>query len=218
MAESKEPGLIVRRLLWSVSRAGMSAFFILGFRLRVFGTANVPERGGLVIASNHQSYFDPPLLMVALKRHGSFMARNTLFDNRLFGALIRGLNAFPVRRGAMDKQAVREAIRRLKNGWCLVLFPEGTRTHNGEIAPLKPGVLSIAERAGVPIVPAVIEGAFQAWPRTGGLRAHPISVWYGRPLTPKARKGMSRSQIACSLRSQMRSAQAALRKIRARTA
>jgi len=211
--------LIGRRLLWFLCRAATWTFFILGFRLRVFGITNVPERGGLVIASNHQSYFDPPLLMLALKRHGSFMARNTLFNNRLFGALISGLNAFPVRRGAMDKQAVREAVRRLKNGGCLVLFPEGTRTRNGEIGPLKPGVLSIAERAGVPIVPAVIEGAFQAWPRTGGLRLHPISVWYGRPMTPKDRKGMSRSQIARALRAEMHSAQAALkRRIRGRTA
>ena len=139
--------------------------FVLAFRVRVFGQLNVPRRGGVLIVSNHQSYLDPVLLSLGFERSVSFMARRTLFRNRAFGRLIAALNAFPVTRGGLDIAAMREAVRRLQNGECLVVFPEGTRTSDGKIAPLRPGILAIAERADVPIVPAVIEGAFEAWPR-----------------------------------------------------
>lgn len=202
-------------LLWFVVKLLLRVFLLLGFKTRVFGQTNVPMQGGLVLASNHQSFLDPPLLMCPLDRRGTFMARDSLFRSRLFGALIRGLNTFPVKRGGADTAAVREAVRRLKEGWCLVLFPEGTRTRDGEIGPLRPGVLSIADRAGVPIVPAVIEGAFQAWPRNGGIRRHPISVWYGRPISVEARKKLGRLELAEALRAKMCAGRAALKKMQA---
>ena len=182
----------------------------------MFGFTNLPERGGVVIASNHQSYFDPPLLSLGPTRHSAFMARSTLFDNWLFGAFLRGLNSFPVRRGGMDKDAVREAVRRLKNGACLILFPEGTRSRDGTIGPLLPGVLSIAERAGVPIVPAVVEGSFEAWPRHGRIRRRPLSVWYGCPISVEERENMSRAEFADVLREHMCLAQAKLKEMQAR--
>lgn len=208
--------MIGRELFYLLARFACRVFFLLGFRLRVFGFANLPERDGVVIASNHQSYFDPSMLSLGPTRHCSFMARSTLFDNRLLGAILRGLNTFPVRRGGMDKEALREADRRLKNGACLVLFPEGTRSRDGTIGPLLPGVLSIAERAGVPIVPAVVEGAFEAWPRHGRIRRRPISVWYGRPISVAERKGMSRAEFADVLRERMCLAQAKLKEMQAR--
>ena len=203
--------MIGRQLLWFLARAACWVLFLPGFRLRVFGLANVPDRGGVLIAANHQSYFDPPLLALALARHCTFMARSTLFDNPLFGALIRGLNSFPVRRDGMDRDAVREAVRRLQHGACLILFPEGTRTPDGRMGALMPGVLSLADRADVPIVPAAIEGAYQAWPRHGHIRRHPISVWYGRPISPEERKKLSRTELAQALRKRICAAQVELK-------
>jgi len=169
----------------------------------VFGAHHVPESGGALIVSNHQSYLDPVLLSLALRRPLCYMARRSLFRNALFGALISALNAFPVTRGGRDVDSLREAIDRLKAGWCLVVFPEGTRTHDGKIGPIRPGVLAIARRAQVPVVPAVVEGAFEAWPRSSRPRMHPIMVGYGPMIRPEEYEQMSREQLAARLYARM---------------
>ena len=158
---------------------------LLAFRLRVFGRHNVPRHGGVLLASNHQSFLDPVLVGVGLPRQVHFMARETLFRTRAFGRLIRMLNAFPIRRGESDRSAIREAIRRLRSGAALVVFPEGTRTRDGSIGPIRPGIFAIASRAGAPIVPVVIDGAFDAWPRHSKLiRPAGICIQYGPPILP----------------------------------
>ncbi len=197
--------------VWAVGRMLLRSLFILCFRGRAFGLNNVPKTGAVVLASNHQSYLDPPLLACPLDRQVTFMARASLFRHRLFGGLIRLLNAFPVERGKADREAVRAAVGRLDDGWCLLLFPEGTRTETGEIGPLKSGVLSIADRAKAPIVPTVIAGAFEAWPRNSRPRPKPISVWYGRPISYEARRHMSREELAETLHARMRAGYAALK-------
>lgn len=155
----------------------------LGFGYRYFGTTRVPRAGGVLLASNHQSNFDPVVVGIALDRPIHFMARDTLFSIPGFGSLIRALNAFPVRRATADLEAMREALRRLRSGDPVLLFPEGTRTKNGEIGPVHAGVVLLAARAGVPIVPVVIDGAFEAWPRHRPLpRRHPIRVLFGDPI------------------------------------
>jgi 1-acyl-sn-glycerol-3-phosphate acyltransferase len=188
--------------------------FVLAFRVRVFGQRNVPRRGGVLIVSNHQSYLDPPLLAVGLERPVSFMARRTLFRNPAFGRLIAALNAFPVTRGGLDIAAMREAVRRLHDGAALVVFPEGTRTPDGEIAPLHAGMLAIVERANVPIVPAVIEGAFEAWPRDSTPRTGEISVLYGRAIRPEEHNRLSRAELVERLQSELSRLQTELRKRR----
>ncbi len=114
----------------------------------------------------------------------SYLARASLFRNRFFSRLITNLNAFPIRRGEGDVGAVKEIIRRLQEGHMLALFPEGTRTLTGEIKSLEPGVALVIRRAtDVAIVPAVLDGSFQAWPKGRKLpHAHPIHVMYGPPL------------------------------------
>ena len=197
--------------VWAIVRVLVRSLFILCFRGRAFGLNNVPKSGAVVLASNHQSYLDPPLLACPLDRQVTFMARASLFRSRLFGGLIRTLNAFPVERGKADREAVRAAVRRLEDGWCLLLFPEGTRTRTGEIGPLKSGVLSIADRAKAPIVPTVIAGAFEAWPRHSGISPRPISIWYGRPISYEARRHMSREELAEALHARMSAGYAALK-------
>jgi 1-acyl-sn-glycerol-3-phosphate acyltransferase len=167
-------------------RVVTQALFLLLFRGRVFGARNVPREGGVLLVCNHQSFFDPVLATLALPRECHYMARDTLFRNPWFRKLIESLNAFPVRRGAADVGAIKETLRRLKRGALVTAFPEGTRTWDGSIGPMQPGVVLLARRAGVPIVPTLILGAYQAWPRQASLpRPAPVIIAYGRPLRPE---------------------------------
>lgn len=166
-------------------RALCHAAFLTLFRGRVFGVRNVPRVGGVILVCNHQSFLDPVLATLALPRECHYMARDSLFRNPLFRRLIESLNAFPVKRGAADVGAIKETLRRLRSGALVTIFPEGTRTPDGSIQPMQPGVVLIARKAGVPLVPTLILGAFEAWPRDAKLpRPHPVIVAYGRPLAP----------------------------------
>jgi len=157
------------------------------FRLRVHGAGNLPREGGVLVASNHQSYLDPVIVTVAFRRPIAFMARDTLFKNPLFGRLISALNAFPVRRHSADIGAMREAVHRLQSGNVLLVFPESERTHDGRIGEMRGGPVILAHRAGAPIVPVVIKGAFEAWPRTRKLpRFRRLSITCGPPIPPPA--------------------------------
>ena len=179
--------------------------FILYGRGRVFGLQNVPRTGAVILASNHQSFFDPIIVGLPVLRECHFMARDTLFHNRYFGALIRWLNAFPVKRGTADIGAIKESLRRLKKDAPLVTFPEGTRTLDGRVLPLHPGIVGIARRARCPIVPVVVEGAYEIWPRhqTWPGRA-PLWVAFGRPVTQAELAGMGPDQAAQFLTERMR--------------
>ena len=196
-------------LLWKVGklicRFAMASFF----KLKVYNRELIPDKGGVLIVSNHQSYLDPVLLAVYLRRPLSYFAKSELFKKPFFAKLIRGLHAFPVRQGAGDIGAVREAITRLKEGYALLLFPEGARTFTGEMIPLEAGVGLIARKAGVPVVPAVIHGSYDAYPRTTKYpKAHPISVQFGPPMDFT---GMKASEIVAALDKTMRAMHEELR-------
>lgn len=180
-----QPGEVREPLIYSVGRIFARPWADQWFDLKVYGVSNVPRHGGVLIVSNHQSYLDPILIAVKLPRPLSFLAKSELFANRFAGALLRSLNAFPVRQGAGDVGAVKETIRRLQEGHALNVYPEGTRSPDGEILPMQPGIGLIAKRAGVPVVPAVIEGSFQAWPPKRGhkiFRAHPVRIVFKPPM------------------------------------
>ena len=198
---------VLQTLSWSVAPAL--------FRVRIFGRENVPPTGGALIASNHQSFLDPVFVAVGLARPVNFMARGSLFRNALFGALIRSLNAFPVKREAVDFGAVREAVARLERGSLLMMFPEGTRSRDGRIGRLKDGFVAIAARAGAPVVPAVIEGAHRAWPR-GRVLFEPrdVCVAFGRPLAPSAATGEERRVFSEKVQCRMKELQDFLRRVR----
>ncbi len=171
-------------LLWNIGRWICRMWTARYFDLKVYGARHIPRKGGVLLVSNHQSYLDPVLLAVQLLRPMSYMARATLWKNPIFAWLITSLNAFPVRRGEGDVGAVKESIRRLEAGHMLALFPEGTRTRTGDIKSLEPGVALVLRRAsGATIVPVVLDGSFQAWPKGWKLpRAYPVRVLYGPPL------------------------------------
>lgn len=176
--------------LWYKLVQFITRLLTLVWGVRVFGQVHIPKTGGALIASNHQSYFDPALVVVGSNRPLHFVARHNLFKlrlfllGRLFGILIRSLYAFPLERRRFSSQGVREAIRQLRKGKLLLVFPEGTRTFNGQVGDLKSGIIALAQRARVPIVPVLVDGAFEAWPRHSRFpkRWYPIRVNYGTPV------------------------------------
>jgi 1-acyl-sn-glycerol-3-phosphate acyltransferase len=161
-------------------------------------------RGGVLLVSNHQSFLDPVLATMWLERESSYMARDSLFTRAGFRRLIESLNAFPVRRGTADVGAIKEGLRRLKQGMALVVFPEGTRTRDGQIGPMLPGLGAIAMKARVPVVPVLIDGAFQSWPRERKLPAPgDIIVEYGHPIVPAEYAGLSPEALSEEVRGRL---------------
>jgi 1-acyl-sn-glycerol-3-phosphate acyltransferase len=183
-AEQSTPPDVPEPLLYRLGRCVCRPWADLWFDLKSYGVENIPRHGGVLVVANHQSYLDPVLLTVKVPRPFSYMAKSELFENPFFSWLIRSLNAFPVRQGEGDVGAVKETIRRLQEGHALILYPEGTRSLDGEIGKIAPGVGLIVRRAGVPVVPAVIDGSFDAWrpKRDRIFRPHPVRVMYGPPM------------------------------------
>jgi 1-acyl-sn-glycerol-3-phosphate acyltransferase len=159
------------------------------FDLKVSGKEHIPKIGGVLLLSNHQSYLDPVLIGVQLRRPLSYLGKSELFRNPILSWLFRSLNAVSLRQGAGDIHALRETIKLLKEGQILTIFPEGSRTETGELLPLQPGFALVVRKAEVPIVPVAIEGSFQSWRRGKKIfRAYPISVKFGPALNVKGLK------------------------------
>ena len=170
------------------------------WQVRPFGEDNVPAAGGVLLASTHQSFLDPVLVAVCLYREIHFMARRSLFDIPGFGRLIVALNAFPIDRDTRDVKGVKTAIERLKAGNALLVFPEGTRTVDGRIGPMKSGVRLLVERTAVPVVPVLIDGAHKVWPKGQALPGPRgrIDIVFGRPFI-----GVGIADLAGRIRSEV---------------
>ncbi|MGA7497639.1 MAG: lysophospholipid acyltransferase family protein, partial [Isosphaeraceae bacterium] len=132
---------------------------------RASGRHNMPATGAVLLVANHLSFLDVFLLGIPLRRPLNFVARSSLFFPVL-GFLIRSVGAFPIQREGMGASGMKETLRRLRRGGIVTLFPEGTRSRDGKLAPLKSGIAVLVSRAGVPVVPAGIAGTFEAWPRS----------------------------------------------------
>ncbi|MHC4424535.1 MAG: lysophospholipid acyltransferase family protein [Planctomycetota bacterium] len=172
-------------------------FCMLFFRVRTYGRDNVPKKGAFVLISNHQSYLDPMLCGGPIKRRVSFLARESLFANWFFGSLISSVGTIPVKLGEADIRAMRKVIGKLKDGGGVCLFPEGTRSIDGKITPFKPGFGLLCRRGRAAVVPVVIDGAFECWPRHKRLFSRgPISVCYGKVITAEQVKNMGDTKLA----------------------
>jgi len=148
--------------------------------LTVEGQEHVPETGPFLLISNHQSVLDPFFIETFIQRPVHQMAKSTQFASPLFARAMRGCYAFPVRRFQVDPQAVRYVLRRLGEGDPVHIYIEGERTWDGSLQPPRRGTVKIALRAGVPILPAVIDGTYDVWPRWDrGLRSAPVRVAFG---------------------------------------
>ena len=172
-----------RWLVWKSVQCVARILSTVLFDLKVYGLENIPRRGGALIVCNHQSFLDPIVMNVRLRRPLSYIAKAELFENAFMDWLLRSVGAFPVRQGSGDVGAVRQSIRRLREGRLLNLFPEGARTPDGEIGRIEKGVALIDRRAHVPVVPAVIVGAYQAWPCNRTLPCPwPVRIVFGPPM------------------------------------
>jgi cytidylate kinase len=183
-------------------------FCMTFFKLHTEGRENVPQEGPLVLISNHQSFLDPVLCGIFVRRPLYFLARDSLFRG-FFGRLIASVNTIPVKRGESDLTAMRVVIDKLKQGNGLCLFPEGTRSRDGRITPFKPGFGLLCRRGGAAVVPVVIDGAFECWPRhkkifsPGGR----IVICYGECITAEQVKRMGDKKLAETLTDTLRQMQ-----------
>lgn len=128
----------------------------LFYNFHIEGTENIPQDRALVMASNHRSYADPVILTMPMKRPVTYMAKEELFKNRLFGWFITKLGAFPVKRGGGDMQVIDDSVAILNSGRNLVIFPEGTRSKDGKVGKGKTGVALIAAKSGADVLPCGI--------------------------------------------------------------
>ena len=187
------------------------------FKIRCQGRQYVPETGGALMLSNHQSNLDPILIGLSCNRGLNYVARQTLFRFRPLAWLMTSAGGFPIDREGGGLAGLKETLRRLKQGRIVVLFPEGTRTRDGEVQPLKPGFSAIARRAGVPLVPLAIDGAFDAWPRGRRLpRPAVIHVQFGRPIAPDEFAQLSDDELAGLVEERIRACHARARASRQR--
>lgn len=189
---------------------GLVAFGM--FRLRFFHRERFPKTGGFLLLSNHQSHLDPPLVGLGVPRRVNYLARDTLFKNKFFAWLIRSLDAIPIDREGLGLSGLKETMRRLKRGEIVLLFPEGTRSPDGELQPLKPGFSALVQRTGVPLVPVGIDGAFDAWPRKAKFpRPGKVCVVVGEPISAEEAKTLDDRALVALVDERLRACHAEAR-------
>jgi 1-acyl-sn-glycerol-3-phosphate acyltransferase len=151
--------------------------------MRAYGRKNVPRKGPVILAPNHVSYFDPAIIGTALWRKVNYAAKRELFERPFFGWWLRSVQSFPISREIMDRQALRTALRFLKDGKIVLMFPEGTRGDGRELLAPRPGVGMLAYMSKAPVVPVYIKGTDKVYPKHARVfRFKPIKVYYGKPL------------------------------------
>ncbi|QED48449.1 lysophospholipid acyltransferase family protein [Cytobacillus dafuensis] len=144
------------------------------YRFEVIGREHFPKEGGVLLCSNHIHNFDPPVVGINAPRPVHFMAKEELFNVPLLGKIVSNLNAFPVKRGMSDREALRKGLAILKEGHVLGIFPEGTRSKTGELTKGLAGVGFFALRSDAAVVPCAIIGPYKAFKR--------LKVIYGKPI------------------------------------
>jgi 1-acyl-sn-glycerol-3-phosphate acyltransferase len=154
----------VRTPVLDLFRPGLHGACRAWFGLELRGVHHIPPSGPLLITPNHQTYADPPLVTIPVRRPVHYMAWSRLFEIPAFGWFIRRLRAFPVQIESSDPRATREAVRLLQAGEAVMIFPEGERSRDGAVARFKPGAFRLAASLGGPILPVTIAGAHAAWP------------------------------------------------------
>jgi 1-acyl-sn-glycerol-3-phosphate acyltransferase len=181
-------------LLYEIGYRLSAAVLWLFFSLRVAGRKNVPRHGPVLLVANHESFLDPPLVGVAAyPRKPNYVARKTLFRNRLFGWILHSVGAFPIDQEGVGLEGIKASLALLKEGQAVLIFPEGSRTPDGQMHAFLPGVVLLVRRAKVPVIPVGVAGCFEAWPIHG--KPHPAPQFWparrgavacviGKPIPP----------------------------------
>ena len=168
-------------MVFKLVRLILNFVFFVCLGLKVEGRENIPGKGAIIVAPNHKSYWDPPVIGTAVNnRIIHYMAKEELFKNPIFGWVIRKFGTFPVKRGTVDRQAVRQAVRELKSGNPLGIFPEGTRIKREGLGRFHSGMASLALMTGTPVVPVAVIGTMDL-PKKNG----PLAVLIGKPIEVK---------------------------------
>ncbi len=193
---------LVYNLLYRLVQLTIKIVLKINGTLKVYGKENVPKKSGVIVASNHISYLDPPLIGAVLPRIATFMARKGLFDVPVLRWMISRA-AFPVDRENPRPSSIKDAVRRLKNGELIVLFPEGKRSETGEFQEAKRGVEVIAKLSKAAIVPTLLVGSDKALPsKAKWLKKADISIVFGKPIyyTDSAdRNGQAQGNIGSTI-------------------
>ncbi len=189
--------------IYGVCHYGIAVTFDMFFRGEVAGLEHLPKSGAFLIAGNHASHLDPPMIGSQVPRQMCFFARKTLWQGPASSWWLDAVGTIPVDRdGGQDVGALKRVLRALADGKVMILFPEGTRSPDGHLQPPKPGVGFIVCKTQVPVVPARIFGSFEAFGKGAKLPklGTPLSVVFGRPISPAQyddpRAGKERYQIA----------------------
>jgi 1-acyl-sn-glycerol-3-phosphate acyltransferase len=181
---------------WTLFRLMYATYF----RWRVFHPERVPLEGPVILASNHLSFLDPPLVGSGVNRGINYMARKTLFRYPGIGALLRSWNAVPVDRDGGSAAGLKEILDRLKRGGAIIMFPEGTRSLTGELLPARSGIGLAIIKSTAPVVPVRVFGTFEAYGKNVKIpRPHRVQVKYGEPMNFAAlraeAKGCSKDRL-----------------------
>ncbi|MFV0314406.1 MAG: lysophospholipid acyltransferase family protein [Anaerotignum sp.] len=170
-------------LLYPFVKTIVKLYYKIMFKVTIVGKENIPQDGSGVLCCNHMSNYDPLTLAVFIDRLPRFIAKKELFENKIFGALLRNLKAFPIDRDvAMDMKSFKTAINVLKNGELLGIFAEGTRVKEGEDKAAKAGVAVFALKGNAPVIPVTISGKYKF--------RKEIRIEYGKPMTLEEYQGM----------------------------
>lgn len=166
-------------VLYCIAWLAGQIFLVLGL-IKRSGLENIPKKGGVILASNHAAYWDPPILGFSLFRESFFVAKQELYRHRLLGWLMSQLNTIAIKRGTADPAAYKKVINLLLSGKSLILFPEGTRSRGDQFLEPKPGIGLLALEAGVPIVPSYLKNTRNLWTTLKSRQG--IAVRFGRPI------------------------------------
>jgi 1-acyl-sn-glycerol-3-phosphate acyltransferase len=196
---------LIKRIWHTIARTFSTSVVCILYRVRVYGMKNVRRRGSVLILCSHQSFFDPMFVQSWAPRNFYFIARESLWRSKPLGALLSTLFVIPIRQGAGDIGAMRTIIAKLKAGCAVCLFPEGSRTWDGKIRDVKAGFGLISRRGEADVVPAVIDGAYEAWPRTRKFpRPGKVNVMFGEVISYKEIERLGNREFARVLTAKLR--------------
>jgi 1-acyl-sn-glycerol-3-phosphate acyltransferase len=184
IAPTRTESPLVRGPLWVSLQVVIQALFCFWLGYRATGHKRLATENGALILANHQSFLDPLVVGLPLRRPISFLARDSLFRAPLVGWILKNTYVMPINQQATSTVSLRDTIRRLHEGWLVGIFPEGTRSPDGTLGQMKPGFAAVVRRAKMPVYPVGISGAHQALP-LGGWFIKPcrVRVVFGEPLT-----------------------------------